>query len=99
MDEKLRQKALAQMQRAQMKTQFNLHGTTYQSMQNMGTGAYGVVCKAIHVPSRRQVAIKKIPCVFANRTLMKRTLRELRLLGNFHHENIINVLDMFRTPG
>jgi mitogen-activated protein kinase 1/3 len=51
----------------------------------------------MHVPSQRHVAIKKIPGAFGNQTLIKRTLRELRILRNFHHENIIAVMDMFRA--
>lgn len=32
-------------------------------------------------------------------TLVKRTLREVRILHDFRHENIVSVLDMFQAPG
>lgn len=45
----------------------------------MGEGAYGIVCSAIHKPSGRKVAIKKI-APFDHSMFCLRTLRELKLL-------------------
>uniref|UniRef100_A0A1I7X382 Protein kinase domain-containing protein n=1 Tax=Heterorhabditis bacteriophora TaxID=37862 RepID=A0A1I7X382_HETBA len=50
-------------------------------------------------PSERAVAIKKIPRAFAAHTLAKRSLREVRILRELRHENIIAVLDMFTAEG
>ena len=45
----------------------------------VGEGAYGIVCSAIHRPSGRKVAIKKI-APFDHSMFCLRTLRELKLL-------------------
>lgn len=58
-----------------------------------GEGAYGVVCNAIHAPSQRRVAIKKIT-PFDHAMFCLRTLREIKLLRHFNHENIISILDI-----
>lgn len=82
----------------QLDIQFRLDDTTYRAIANVGIGAYGVVCKAID--TRRPnvtVAIKKIPHAFTALTLVKRTLREVRILRDLRHENIIAVIDMFRA--
>ena len=67
--------------------------TTYKVQETMGEGAYGVVCSAVHVPSGQKVAIKKIEH-HRNAMTCLRTLRELKLLRHFQHENIISVLDV-----
>ncbi|KAK6733799.1 hypothetical protein RB195_017516 [Necator americanus] len=82
-----------------MDVRFHLEGTPYVADDTIGTGAYGVVCKAKHLPSQRAVAIKKIPRAFAAHTLAKRSLREVRILRELRHENIIAVLDMFTAEG
>jgi mitogen-activated protein kinase 1/3 len=35
-------------------------GPDYKAVTYLGKGAYGMVCKALHVPSGRYVAIKKM---------------------------------------
>lgn len=65
----------------------------YQVLEVVGEGAYGVVCSAIHKPSQQKVAIKKI-IPFERTMFCLRTLRELKLLKHFNHENIISILDI-----
>ncbi|ODV64099.1 mitogen-activated protein kinase [Ascoidea rubescens DSM 1968] len=67
----------------------------YQILEIVGEGAYGVVCSAIHLPSNQKVAIKKI-LPFERPMFCLRTLRELKLLKHFNHENIISILDLQR---
>ncbi|CDO76781.1 hypothetical protein BN946_scf184978.g10 [Trametes cinnabarina] len=50
---------------------------------------------AVHVPSQRKVAIKRIT-PFDHTMFCLRTLREIKLLRHFHHENIISILDILR---
>jgi mitogen-activated protein kinase 1/3 len=50
---------------------------------------------AIHVPTQRKVAIKRIT-PFDHSMFCLRTLREIKLLRHFHHENIISILDILR---
>ena len=54
-------------------------GTQYQVLDVVGEGAYGIVCSAVHRPSGRKVAIKKI-APFDHSMFCLRTLRELKLL-------------------
>lgn len=56
-----------------------LAGTQYQVLDVVGEGAYGIVCSAVHRPSGRKVAIKKI-APFDHSMFCLRTLRELKLL-------------------
>lgn len=48
---------------------------------------------AIHKPSGQKVAIKKIT-PFDHSMFCLRTLREMKLLRYFNHENIISILDI-----
>ncbi|RDB30603.1 Mitogen-activated protein kinase CPK1 [Hypsizygus marmoreus] len=72
-------------------------GSSYQPLDVIGEGAYGVVCSAIHIPTQRKVAIKRIT-PFDHSMFCLRTLREIKLLRHFHHENIISILDILRPP-
>ena len=51
----------------------------------------------MHVPSQRKVAIKRIT-PFDHSMFCLRTLREIKLLRHFHHENIISILDIIKPP-
>lgn len=65
----------------------------YQILDVVGEGAYGIVCSALHKPSGQKVAIKKIT-PFDNPMFCLRTLREIKLLRHFNHENIISIVDI-----
>ena len=56
-----------------------LAGSQYQVLDVVGEGAYGIVCSAVHRPTGRKVAIKKI-APFDHSMFCLRTLRELKLL-------------------
>eukprot|EP00741_Cyanophora_paradoxa_P008549 tig00001339_g8274.t1 len=70
--------------------------TRYQLIKPIGQGAYGVVCSAHDSQADEKVAIKKITKAFDHVTDIKRTLREIKLLRHFDHENVISIRDILR---
>nr|ANG60946.1 extracellular signal regulated kinase [Mizuhopecten yessoensis] len=74
-------------------------GPRYVELQYIGEGAYGMVVSAIdtHSPlsKKERVAIKKIS-PFEHQTYCQRTLREIKILTRFKHENIINIHNILR---
>jgi len=67
----------------------------YTVLEPVGRGAYGVVCSAQNNISGDYCAIKKIENVFEDISFSKRTLRELRILRQLKHENIIDIMEIF----
>ncbi|KAI8069409.1 mitogen-activated protein kinase [Gongronella butleri] len=70
-------------------------GDQYEIVDVVGEGAYGVVCSAVHKPTGQTVAIKRI-MPFDHAMFCLRTLREIKLLKYFNHENIISILDIVK---
>ncbi|KAI8967907.1 mitogen-activated protein kinase [Mycotypha africana] len=70
-------------------------GDQYDVIDVVGEGAYGVVCSAVHKPTGQMVAIKRI-LPFEHAMFCLRTLREIKLLKYFNHENIISILDIMK---
>ena len=71
-------------------TRFDVDGR-YTLVKPIGHGAYGVVCSAVDNSTGEKVAIKKINKAFDHVTDTKRTLREIKILRHFNHENIIRI--------
>ncbi|GMT26003.1 hypothetical protein PFISCL1PPCAC_17300, partial [Pristionchus fissidentatus] len=69
----------------------------YINLTPVGTGAYGMVCSAEDTRNGMKVAIKKFSRPFQSAIHAKRTCRELKLLRNMDHENVIDMIDCF-TP-
>ncbi|CAK9071762.1 unnamed protein product, partial [Durusdinium trenchii] len=78
-----------------------VHGTNfvvskrYSVLEQVGQGAYGIVCAAQDEETQESVAMKKIENAFEHITFTKRTLRELRILRHLRHENLIDVRNIF----
>lgn len=70
----------------------------YRFNGQLGKGSYGVVCALTdHSVKGKPIplAVKKITDIFKMDILLKRTLRELKLMRFFRgHRNIINLLDL-----
>ncbi|XP_059171934.1 mitogen-activated protein kinase 1-like isoform X1 [Physella acuta] len=77
-------------------------GPRYTNLTYIGEGAYGMVVSATDNHTKQKVAIKKIS-PFEHQTYCQRTLREIKILTrfkheNFQHENIIDIRDILRAP-
>ncbi|ODV86284.1 hypothetical protein CANARDRAFT_6773 [[Candida] arabinofermentans NRRL YB-2248] len=69
----------------------------YKVVSLLGKGSYGTVCSAIDLKSKDEtsIAIKKVSNIFNKDVLLKRAIRELKLLAFFKgHKNIINLIDL-----
>lgn len=84
-------------QKHQKKVKFQVD-SKYSILEIIGEGAYGVVCSAIDTTNGQRVAIKKICGVFDVPSITKRTLRELKILKHFKHDNIISIKEILRPP-
>lgn len=71
----------------------------YTLLRPIGKGAYGVVCSARDNLTGEEVAIKKIAGITDSITDCRRTLREMRLLRHFNHENVISIKDVYVPAG
>nr|BAC02940.1 mitogen-activated protein kinase [Halocynthia roretzi] len=71
-------------------------GPRYVDLSYIGEGAYGMVVSATDNFTGHKVAIKKIS-PFEHQTYCQRTLREIKILLSFNHENIIAIQDIIRS--
>ncbi|RNF10547.1 putative mitogen-activated protein kinase, putative,kinase [Trypanosoma rangeli] len=71
----------------------------YETLGVLGEGTYGVVVKARHRATGRIVAIKKYKQAEDDDHVRKTSLREVRVLKQLRHPNIISLLDVFRRDG
>lgn len=85
--------------------QYNIFGNLFEvtnkyrpPIMPIGRGAYGIVCSVLNAETGEMVAMKKIANAFDNYMDAKRTLREIKLLRHFDHENIIGLRDVVPPP-
>ncbi|KAH9578733.1 Protein kinase domain [Trypanosoma melophagium] len=71
----------------------------YETLGVLGEGTYGVVVKARHRATGRLVAIKKYKQAEDDDHVRKTSLREIRVLKQLRHPNVISLLDVFRRDG
>lgn len=72
--------------------------TRYRLLRKVGSGAYGFVVAATDTLRDKQVAIKKIGNAFDDLVDAKRMLREVRLMRQFDHPNIVKLYDIMEPP-
>lgn len=63
--------------------------------KKVGSGAYGCVASFKNGNTGEKVAVKKITKAFDDLVDGKRILREVKLLRQFDHDNIIRIMDMY----
>jgi len=71
-------------------------GSRYTDLKYIGEGAYGMVVSGYDNQTSQRVAIKKIS-PFEHQCFCQRTLREIKILARFKHENIINIQDIIHA--
>eukprot|EP00002_Diphylleia_rotans_P031335 TRINITY_DN6508_c0_g3_i2.p1 TRINITY_DN6508_c0_g3~~TRINITY_DN6508_c0_g3_i2.p1 ORF type:complete len:590 (+),score=90.70 TRINITY_DN6508_c0_g3_i2:63-1832(+) len=71
----------------------------YENLGTIGEGTYGVVMKARHRETGQIVAIKKFKESEDDDQVRKTALREVRILKQLRHDNIVNLIEVFRRKG
>jgi cyclin-dependent kinase-like len=71
----------------------------YDVIDIVGEGAYGVVLKCKHKETQEFVAIKKFKESEEDEAVRRTTIRELKVLRQLKHQNIVNLIEAFRRRG
>ncbi|KAI5191003.1 cyclin-dependent kinase 2 [Nematocida sp. AWRm77] len=70
---------------------------TFQKIEKIGEGTYGVVYKAEEKSTKRTVALKKVRLGDNREGVPATTIREISLLKNLQHQNIIALYQVIYT--
>mmetsp|Transcript_30020 Transcript_30020/g.78758 ORF Transcript_30020/g.78758 Transcript_30020/m.78758 type:complete len:513 (-) Transcript_30020:2725-4263(-) len=68
----------------------------YDSLGTVGEGSYGMVLKCRHRKSGQLVAIKKFLESEDDKQVKKIAMREVEMLRMLRHDNLVNLLEVFR---
>ncbi|XP_028400917.1 cyclin-dependent kinase-like 2 [Dendronephthya gigantea] len=68
----------------------------YENLGLVGEGSYGMVMKCRHKESNQIVAIKKFLESEDDKMVKKIAMREVRMLKQLRHENLVNLIEVFR---
>ena len=69
----------------------------YELVQKLGKGAYGIVWKCIDKKSKQVLALKKIFDAFQNPADAQKTFREIMILQEVDHENIVKLHNVMKA--
>lgn len=69
----------------------------YEPKKLLGSGAYGHVWRAIERRTKREYALKKIFDAFQNATDAQRTYREITILTQLEHPNVVRLHKVIRA--
>jgi serine/threonine protein kinase len=65
---------------------FHVPETIFRKIKKLGKGAYGKVMQVVHLPSKKNYAMKRFEQVFSNDLRAKRLIRELSILKSVKHQ-------------
>lgn len=68
--------------------------TRYQKIEKIGYGTYGVVYKAIDLYNQEEVALKKMILEVESEGVPSTAIREISLLREINHKNIVGLRDV-----
>ncbi|KAL3875407.1 hypothetical protein ACJMK2_033355 [Sinanodonta woodiana] len=68
----------------------------YENLGLVGEGSYGMVLKCKHKETGQLVAIKKFLESDDDKMVKKIALREVRMLKQLRHDNLVNLLEVFK---
>ena len=66
----------------------------YSKIEKVGEGTYGVVYKCQNKETKKLVALKKIRLENEDEGMPSTAIREISILKQLHHPNIVNLLDL-----
>lgn len=72
---------------------------SYEVIDMIGEGAYGVVLRARRRDNGAQVAIKKFKETDDDELIRKTTVREIKVLRSLRHKNIVELQEAFKKKG
>ncbi|XP_067928199.1 cyclin-dependent kinase-like 4 [Watersipora subatra] len=68
----------------------------YENLGPVGEGSYGMVLKCRHKETQQIVAVKKFLESEDDTMVKKIAMREVRMLRQLRHENLVNLIEVFR---
>ncbi|KAG8039533.1 hypothetical protein G9C98_008176 [Cotesia typhae] len=68
----------------------------YENIEVVGEGSYGIVIKCRHRETGEIVAIKKFLETEEDVHVRKMAFREIRMLKKLRHDNLVNMIEVFR---
>jgi cyclin-dependent kinase len=69
----------------------------YEKMDRVGEGTYGIVYKALDKKTNEVVALKKIRLLAEEEGIPSTAIREISLLKELVHVNIVRLIDVMHT--
>jgi cyclin-dependent kinase 2 len=67
----------------------------FSEIEKIGEGTYGTVYRAIDSSTKKTVAIKKIRCHEENCGISPTSMREIAILKELNHQNVVKLYDAF----